>query len=252
MIFKNKTIEFYGTEEHTETMATPKPAINFIPAWYKKTQTYLGEKPWSSFDYNGIITGSSTGTVKKCIPFLDSLTAGYIIPVPFDIHVNVTESADGPNIFISWAYMEYDFLGSHNTLQLGEHPASENLQPGGKIWKINNPWHIKTPPGYSCLFINPMNHQNEYFDFFAGIVDTDTYNDKVNFPFIWKAGPGEFIIKKGTPLIQVIPFKRDTWSSKLSKLNDKTTTHFRIQANKVKSVLVDGYKKFFWQKKKFR
>lgn len=253
MLFKkDKKIKFLGTEEHLNAMSVPKPALQFVPEWFKKTQSHIGQNVWSTYDDNGTITGSTTATVKKCVPFLDAMTAGYIIPCPFDIHINVVSSKEGPNFFISWGYEDYEFLQSHSTLQLGEHPQSNIQQPGGKIWKVMNPWHIVTPPGYSCLFLNPLNHQDTNFNFFTGIVDTDTYNDKVNFPFIWTGGYGEFIIKKGTPLVQVIPFKREDWTSSNEILNDKTFNKFKIQANKIKSVLVDGYRSFFWSKKKFK
>jgi hypothetical protein len=115
-----------------------------------------------------------------------------------------------------------------------------------------NPWHIETPPGYSCLFVNPLNHIPTQMNFFSGVVDTDNYNDRVNFPFLWTGKSGETVIKKGTPLIQVIPFKRDSWSSDVVKLDDEKSSKFTAQANKIKSLLVDGYRKYFWTKKKFK
>jgi hypothetical protein len=253
MLFKkdNKII-FLGTEEHIESMSVPKPSLQFVPDWFKKSQSHLSQNVWSTYDDNGTITGSTTATVKKCVPFLDAMTSGYIIPCPFDIHINVVDTPEGPNLFMSWGYEDYDFLLSHSLLQLGKHPESEIKQPGGKIFKIMNPWHIVTPPGYSCLFVNPLNHHNTNFNFFSGIVDTDTYNDKVNFPFLWTGGSGEFVIKKGTPLVQVIPFKREDWTSSNEVLSNKTFNKFKIQANKIKSVLVDGYRSFFWSKKKFK
>ena len=250
--YKDKNIIFCGKEEHIQSMALPSPALNFVPDWFKKTQTFLSQNPWSTYDDNGTITGSTTATVKKCVPFLDSMTAGYIIPCPFDIHINVVDSSDGPNLFMSWNYEDYDFLLSHNTLQLGDHPVTKDKLPGGKVWKIMNPWHIETPPGYSCLFVNPLNHSSLDLNFFSGIVDTDTYNDKVNFPFLWTGDFGERVIKKGTPLIQIIPFKRENWSSSVNSLTPTIQSKFSWQAKKVKSLLVDGYRKYFWTKKKFK
>ena len=52
-------------------ISDPKPAKRVIPEAYKKMLNFAG---------NDI----SRPTVKKCIPFLDSLTTGYIISTPVD------------------------------------------------------------------------------------------------------------------------------------------------------------------------
>ncbi len=42
----------------------------------------------------------------------------------------------------------------------------------------------------------------------SGLVDTDSYRSPVNFPFVAVADDGVYTLKKGTPLVQVIPFRR--------------------------------------------
>ena len=92
-------------------------------------------------------------------------------------------------------------------------------------------------------FTSPLNHLEGRFKLFDGVVDTDTYYTHVNFPFIFTGGDGEYLIEKGTPLVQVIPFKREKYSvkcevtdaKKLKKANTKLATR-----------LYDGYKKIFW------
>ena len=42
----------------------------------------------------------------------------------------------------------------------------------------------------------------------SGLVDTDSYRSPVNFPFVATAPDGVYTLKKGTPLVQVIPFRR--------------------------------------------
>ena len=39
-------------------------------------------------------------------------------------------------------------------------------------------------------------------------MDTDTYAAHIHFPFFATAGDGVHLIEKGTPLVQVIPFRR--------------------------------------------
>ncbi len=42
------------------------------------------------------------------------------------------------------------------------------------------------------------------------MVDTDSYQSLIHFPFVATAPDGVHVIEKGTPIVQVIPFKRDT------------------------------------------
>ena len=42
----------------------------------------------------------------------------------------------------------------------------------------------------------------------SGVVDTDAFPTPVNFPFVVTAGDGVHVLPKGTPLVQVIPFRR--------------------------------------------
>ena len=42
-----------------------------------------------------------------------------------------------------------------------------------------------------------------------GIVDTDEYPSLIHFPFFATAPDGFYTLEKGTPLVQVIPFRRD-------------------------------------------
>ena len=115
--------------------------------------------------------------------------------------------------------------------------------------KWNNTWGITTPPGYSCLFISPL-HRETPIIALPGIVDTDTYSAPVNFPFVLRDPKMDGLIPAGTPIIQVIPFKRDSWSMEIGKEEDlvvqaKTT-------NKLRSVFFDSYKRQFRQQKDYK
>ena len=80
-------------------------------------------------------------------------------------------------------------------------------------------------------------------------MDTDTYVNVINFPFILKKRNEQFLLKKGEAMVQVIPFKRESWKMwsgfYLEKLHRKTH-------NLLGSEWVDRYKRMFWQKKNFK
>ena len=50
-----------------------------------------------------------------------------------------------------------------------------------------------------------------------GIVETDNYHH-INFPTVWHTTK-DSVIERGTPFIQVIPFKRDDWKHTISQMN---------------------------------
>jgi len=216
----------------------PKPASLFIPSEYKKMPR-LKDKDLHS------------PTVKTCMPFLDSLTAGYIIPFDQDYVIDpsleIEKNTMKPyqNFKITPANHEQTDYGFHDITQL---PVSWKKPYGSKAGKFHNKWLIKTPPGYSCLFIKPMNRLEPRFDVIPGIVDTDTYINLINFPFVVNEKK-QFLIKKGQPMVQVIPFKRESWKMwagfYFEKLHRKTI-------NLLNSEFIDRYKNMFWKKKSFK
>jgi hypothetical protein len=211
----------------------PKPASDVLPEWYKKTSSYVSGKKEP-------MPGSQTpSTIKKCIPVFDALTSGYVISTYCDLWIKKTENGD-----VSYNTSTSIDISFHPTTQAPYHPfMNDHAYP-----KWSNPWAIKTPPGYSCLFIPPVHGGNEYFQIAEGVVDTDRYNAAVNFPFILKDINFEGLIPAGTPMVQVIPFKRDNWKMKVNSDTENSTEHTRL----LESKFFDRYKTMFWTSKSFK
>ena len=226
----NIKVTFCATDKNmVDIWPHPKPASRFIPDEYKKLKRFKDNNLHNP-------------TVKTCIPFLDSLTMGYIMPFDQDYLVDPV----GDDFSVTPANREKEDFGFHNQTQL---PEKWHKVTGANAGKFINKWLIKTPPGYSCLFIHPMNRLEERFKIIEGVVDTDTYTNVVHFPFILQKRDEQFIIKKGEPMIQIIPFKRESykmWSGfYMEKLHSKTL-------NLMNSKYIDRYKSFFWRKKVYK
>ena len=207
----------------------PKPASHFIPDEYKKLER---------FDKGNM----HNPTLKTCIPFLDSMTAGYIIPFDQDYLIDPVED----DFSVTPSNGELLDFGYHQAAQL---PKKWHKTTGENAGKFHNKWLIKTPPGYSCLFIHPMNRIEERWKMIEGVVDTDVYINAINFPFILHKRDEQFLIKKGDPMIQIIPFKRESW--KIWSGFYMELRHGKTR-NLLKSEWVDRYKKMFWNKKSFK
>jgi hypothetical protein len=226
----DKKITFCATnKDMVDIWPHPQPAIRCMPDQYKKTSRFLGNNLHSP-------------TVKTCMPFLDALTAGYIMYFDQDYLVDPVEN----DFSVTPANKNNEDFSYHDKAQL---PKQWQEIAGSNAGKFHNKWLIKTPPGYSCLFIKPMNRIEERFEIISGIVDTDTYINLINFPFLLRKKDEQFIIKKGDPMIQVIPFKRESWKIWsgffYEKLHQKTL-------NMLQTKWVDRYKKMFWFKKNFK
>jgi len=223
----------------TDTMGVtsdyfPAPAKNFTPKWYKDTRSYIGDK-------KGVTESGPGTTVKKCVPVLDMMTAGYIIPTWADIWVTIK---DGNCTFYSGdRNMKFGF---HPITQIAHYPA--NMSAGG-AHKFENPWSIRTPKGYSCFFMPPAHNPNPYFEVLSGLVDTDNYYAPVNFPFLFKVNEFEGLIPAGTPLVQVIPFKREKWQMKFGDSEDEIKSA-KI-GHELKVNIFNSYRTRFWNKKDF-
>jgi len=216
-----------------KNLELPVPSIKILPEWYKDIESYVGGERVSS----GV--GINTPTIKRCMPVFDAIGAGYIITLPADVVVYIK---DGKQCFES---AEFSLVGTHEINQAPNHPA-RNDYPYPK-WI--NPWAIKTPEGYSCLFVQPM-HRESLFTIFPGIVDTDTYTAPVNFPMVINDSNFEGIIPKGTPIVQVIPFKRDPWEIKLGGFEEMQEQAEVLTTLKTK--FFDRYKNIFRSLKEYK
>lgn len=226
-------IIFTNTTDLTMTGYEPQPAKKVVPEWYKNLESYRGneKKPMGQ--------GQSSATIKRCMPVFDALSAGYIIFSYTDIYVSVKDNVH----WYEWPMAEP--LQFHPIDQAPNHPSAY----GQNFPKWINPWAIKTPKGYSCLFIPPV-HRESSFAIFEGIVDTDTYDNNVNFPFAMKNPSFEGLIPAGTPIAQVIPFKRDNWKMELG--GKKELEHLKNTDSLLKRRFFDSYKDLFRQPKNYK
>ena len=174
---------------------------------------------------------------------MDALSSGFIIPLWGDLYVSASNGM--LNLKFPENFPMSQSLGQHPARQLEGHPLADKPY-GTSYLKFINPWVVETEPGYSCLFTSPLNHLETRFKVLDGVVDTDSYYNNINFPFVWTAGDGEFFIPKGTPLVQVIPFKREAFKLMIEETD---TAKSRNTLAKLGTCMRNGYRSLFWHKK---
>lgn len=96
----------------------------------------------------------------------------------------------------------------------GECPVSQNRPLDTMQYpKIVNPWRIETAKGWSSLVLPVHWEPNPDYDVLPAVVHTDLYH-AVNIVLNIKATT-DFSIKYGTPMLHIIPFKRNEDVSKI-------------------------------------
>jgi antitoxin (DNA-binding transcriptional repressor) of toxin-antitoxin stability system len=188
----DRLIEFHG--DLAIDAPPPLLAKSALPDWIKQIAV---DAP------NPGRPGARIPTVKQCPPFLEAMACGYVIPLPTD--VTLTRHADG-RVAYTAAWKAVD---TQHPLQYAGSPFEAS-----PIVKFINPWTVRTAPGYSTLFLHPLNQFGLPVQVLSGLVETDTYYRPVHFPSVCTMSPGTTVtLPRGTPIAQVIPIRREDWRS---------------------------------------
>ena len=240
---KNKLvneIEFVALDKYAfEVCPKPFPASQAIPQWWKDASPYI--KSPKNLDGKKIIIENfeSNASFKKCTPMLDLLSAGYIVPLWSDVQVRIENELP----LINWRVQK-------NVFEI--HEGQEVEIPDGYLktqFKFLNQWVPKLPKGYSALVIACPGYPNSPFRAMQAVIDYDKTTHALLPPMFLKEG-FEGIVEKGTPMFQIIPFKRNNWQSKFSFLEDGQDL---INMDRdTKTTIVNNYVKGFWEKKSYK
>lgn len=219
---KTRRIKFHSTNTSLDILP-PKPASFFMPKWFKKM-------PPVSDNIMG---------VKKCVPYLDAFSSGYIVPLAADVVWDT-----GIKQFRSSSAVTLN--SDHHQSQVEGMEIPEGFSPVPHKWV--NQWMITVPKGYSVLFTHPLNRDDLPFKSFSGIVDADKHPVVINFPFLLKEN-FKGIIPAGTPLVQMFPFKRENWESTTI---DNGDSYVYEKGYEFLNPPFGWYKKKFWTRKFYK
>ena len=276
--YSDPWIKFHSDKLSINTFPQPVPSNKLMPEWFKVLKPYI-DKP----------SKINPQTVKKCIPVMESVSNGFIIPLWCDLAITVSQgysiiTEDGKQVegtvasydesmigkpwcegglkikhfikcnelairtHLCGAHDQEQAISGHGWEQVGEACDLKKFKLGKILLKFASPWIIETPKGYSVQFKNPSNNWSTDIHILEGIVDTDEFYMPVNFPFVWTGNEiGEFLIPQGTPLIQVIPFKREKYKI---EVGEKDKDKFETFDRKLASRFQERYKNLFWHKRK--
>jgi len=180
----------------------PVPAASLLPDWLKAM-------PPQALNDLGL---RDEDTVKRCPPFIDAMTHGFLMPLICDLRIENGEvhwdnDALPPGGSLGFVRSPIGFHGPH---QVSGTPLFEADR---FLIKFHNLWTIEAPEGYAVLFTHPVNRFDLPFTTLTGLVDCDRYHDNwIHFPARWNDPDFSGVLPKGTPVAQCIPVKRDSWT----------------------------------------
>jgi hypothetical protein len=186
-----------------DNFSDPGPISKSIPEWYLSVDRYYKDPSGKNYKDQD---GNNIHSWKSCPVVYDGMSSGYDFKTPCDLrfyrdsnnipHVEimderfpnfVQERPPMPGFRVPWGYDEFHFAW------YGE-------------------WAVRLPDGYSALYIQPINRYELPFETTSGFIDSDVVNLFGTVPF-FIAKDFEGIIPKGTPFLQIIPFKRENWKA---------------------------------------
>ena len=237
----NKII-FHSNKIYNTKESEPRPTATVTPKWWKDADMFVKDNYG-----NYIANWSGQGrmpTFKACPALLDGFTTGYVLITPCDIEFYEKRGRKKVKTEIGFE----DFVGDRD--EMPGFLVPEGYDKKHFHWYAN--WAPQLPSGYSSLYIPPMNNFELPFLTTAGIIDSDKVTNSGLIPFFLRK---DFlgVIPKGTPYLQIIPFKRDDWEAEYIH-HSPTEIHNRTIENSNKFRTVEGgvYKKYFWSKRKYK
>lgn len=225
-----------------ESASVPSPIIKTIPEWYRKADRFakkLDGTFWKGSD------GGKVPTWKACPAIFDIMGTGYTLKTPCDIEF-IEKDSKTLTVTISDARYK-EFCTPRQRMPQFEHPSG--YHEGHFAWFPD--WGVETPEGYSVLYSQPFNRFELPFLTTSGIIDNDTVNLLGSMPFFIRKGFSG-VIPAGTPFVQLIPFKREDWSSEVI-IENESIIYEKNRTNSMKYRVPDGgvYKNKVWKPRRY-
>ncbi|WP_315779152.1 hypothetical protein [Bradyrhizobium sp. SZCCHNPS1003] len=204
------TLKFRCPKELERLIPQPVPAPMGVPDWVKTM-------PATAFS---ALNQAEEQTVKRCPPFIDAMTTGFLIPLICDLKVEDSgiswDNELPPGGAIDFPRSPISF---HDVAQVTGSPLFETDR---FLLKFHNLWTIEAPEGWALLFTHPVNRFDLPFTTVTGLVDSDRFHDSfVHFPADWHDTAFRGVIPRGTPVAQCIPVKRQTWAMQTSAFTEE-------------------------------
>jgi len=224
-------IEFIAKEEYIDAVPEPTPAHKYIPTWYKESDTFFNEDGTSA---DSFVDGNHM-TVKRCMPFLEALTLGWILPNSASVFIK-NKSELTTNV-------DFEYVVPHPDRQIKGYGLSKEQT----LLKFDTPWYVKAPKNTRLLITPPMNRKNDVFQPFYGVRQIDGFLYQLFVLVTYNMSEENVTIPDGDPLAQMIFFNENGIINEgivRPMTNDEITETKRVKHRM--DITASYYKHKFW------
>ena len=209
----------------------PRKTNTFVPDWWKNIPR--GDRDASKFSIQH-------DTVKRCPSFPDYFSQGFVVPAWADMVIKYDDAIKRP--FSRIGRQETFFpITDHPSWQFLDHVTPSVFGVEAQwAFKLNSPWRLITPKGYSTLQLPLLYHFTSDYSVLPGIVNTDSHH-QINIQFMYHGKGKEVFIPRGTPLVQYIPFKRIQTEMVIREQTEQDKKRFAENDLEVTSLFTGAY-----------
>lgn len=197
------TIPLHKRYEKILDLYPPQKGNKFLPEWYKKNKFINHYESHHNFYKGKEIAGA-----KNCPAIQDIITTGFVIPLWANFYFTTLDNGEYVYEFtISNATGESIDIHVNNHGENQTHGLDLEKTSDGMILKLMLPYWFQVPEGYNLLFTDPFYHFRKDIRCLSGVVEGDKWG---TIQVVFEILKPEFHIEAGTPLIHVIPYRRET------------------------------------------
>ena len=192
----------------------PIPARRGLPDWLRAMPTHA----------HSADLGVDLETVKQCPPFVDAMSAGFLMPLAADLRVE-----DGR---FSWDWEVPTNLPDHvPRTPFAFHVADQLVgtpfhHPDRFAVKFMNFWTVGLPAGWGLLCTHPANRADLPFRTVTGLVHAANYDTFIHFPALWTDEDFNGVLARGTPVAQCFPVPLETLELETGTLTGEAAERF--------------------------
>ena len=181
-------------------------------------------------------------TTMKCPAIFQFRNKGFILRAPYDILLTIESdlkyrwnTSYDTTIHLQGTQPEVHQIAQkqavthHDTNALYDFMSSWPKDTMKIILKLNLPWTLRIPKGYDVLMTDPFYKDDDRFTVCTGMFESTMGIGLLTVPVKWHSTQGEYLIKAGTAIAQLIPIKKEKISHQ--NLNLDTDKNFRRDSN---------------------
>jgi len=208
----------------------PKSIENEIPNWYKNMKP--NKKIDSKYPLYERIKRKKN--IKTCPSFNTIYKKGYVIYAPIDYYIRFDEEGslywETPMLTDNLVYKK-DQVDMHSHDQFLDHLPKNNWI--GNMCKLQLPYRIHTPIGYSVAYSNIPYDFDRKFKVLYGIQDTNL-SHPLNLHISIDKNIKELYIQQGEPLCLITPIKNKILPIKITDYNSNNKFKNKELMNQIK------------------